>query len=113
MASNLEGCSDAYIESINVEEVSVGTEDIIEDYELELFPNPTTNSVTLDYNFSNYQSINIQLTDLLGREMTKINLGIQQSGQMLIDLKNYSNGVYYLVCHLNDQKIVKKIIKIE
>jgi len=73
--------------------------------ELEVFPNPTNNLLSINFKNNNVPINNIQLIDLLGRRQ-EINFTLP-----LIDLSNVPSGLYILHLELNDTRLVtEKII---
>ena len=71
------------------EDFSLGTNEASEDFEVEYYPNPTSNFV----NFIYQGDISISVYDILGREIIKTN-------EKLIDLSNYNKGLY--IFKIND-----------
>lgn len=79
-----------------------GTEEVTDDSEIEIYPNPTTGLLTIKLN----QPIDkIELYDLTGKLVVT-------SRQLTIDLSGLTSGQYIMAIHLTTgQKIEKKIIK--
>ena len=71
------------------EDFSLGNNEVSEDFEIEYYPNPTSNFV----NFIYQGDISISVYDILGREIIKTN-------KKLIDLSNYNKGLY--IFKIND-----------
>ncbi len=71
------------------EDFSLGNNEFSEDFEIEYYPNPTSNFV----NFIYQGDINISVYDILGREIIKTN-------EKLIDLSDYNKGLY--IFKIND-----------
>lgn len=76
-------------------------------YEIGLFPNPATNSISLH---SNYNITNIQFLDTFGRIVKQIN-SYKSSDQ--IDVSELAIGTYYLKIETEDKTFVKELIKVE
>ncbi|PKP11436.1 MAG: hypothetical protein CVU09_03990 [Bacteroidetes bacterium HGW-Bacteroidetes-4] len=83
-------------------------EDLIGDVEIKLFPNPTTSTIYLE--IENAESINGEyiLVDSKGAVL-KQNSDIQLSQQ--IDLRSFTNGIYFLKIQINGKTTEWKIIK--
>ena len=71
------------------EDFSLGNNEVSEDFEIEYYPNPTSNFV----NFIYHDDISISVYDILGREIIKTN-------EKLIDLSDYNKGLY--IFKIND-----------
>lgn len=73
--------------------------------QLELYPNPTEKTLNIS---AGVQIEFIEFKDIQGRtlEYKKVNDKIA-----LIDISNYSNGVYLLTINTRDKSVVKKIIR--
>ena len=79
---------------------------------VDIFPNPTLNSVSIQFLCNENQSISIYLTDLLGRKIlidSRFNFIGKYKNK--INLSSYSNGMYLINIQTNNQNLVKKIIK--
>ncbi len=113
LAENADACIDSESVIITVEEASVGIAELEQDQNVKIFPNPTSGLFNLWYSFEHYHTLDLILTDMTGREIAHFPQGVQREGRQLLDLEAYPNGVYFLVCQVNDQKIIKKIIKME
>jgi len=71
------------------EDFSLGNNEVSEDFEIEYYPNPTSDFV----NFIYQGDISISVYDILGREIIKTN-------EKLIDLSDYNKGLY--IFKIND-----------
>ena len=71
------------------EDFSLGNNEVSEDFEIEYYPNPTSDFV----NFIYQGDISISVYDILGREIIKTN-------EKLIDLRDYNKGLY--IFKIND-----------
>jgi len=72
-----------------------------------IFPNPTSNLVTIE--FTNSINIEVTLTNSLGQIIKEINSF--ESSSVSIDLTDLSNGIYYLQLRLKSGVVVEKVIK--
>lgn len=93
---------------------SVGIHDInaIEN-QLEIYPNPASNFININYRLSNTSSINISVMDLLGKsvkilqEDTFKNSGYYKQSFAINDLKN---GIYFMKVKINDHVSIVKLV---
>ncbi len=78
-----------------------------------IYPNPTNGIVTIEFNLKEPVNVSIELTDLSGKSINKIERGIQDFGlqSFKINLDNLSNGMYLCNVRIGDSRIVRKITK--
>ncbi len=76
------------------------------------YPNPATNSVSIDYSLANAQKASVKVINLLGNVVKSVNLPAG-SGKATIDVSNLTQGVYFysVVVDGNVMKTKKLIIK--
>lgn len=80
---------------------------------LNVYPNPTTNKIHIDYSIDNSSNILIQIVGVSGQIIKELNLSSQEKGRHteIIDLKKLPNGVYFCKVQ-NEYKIaIQRIIK--
>jgi len=90
-----------------------GLKEITNLVNLELYPNPATNSINLDFDLVQSGVISISILDLMGRELYTEQINNAQSGfnqwtKNLSDL-NLVNGVYIVNLKMNDQKLSRRV----
>ena len=76
---------------------------------LNIYPNPTTSLLTISLPNNNQKAI-INLYDMLGEKV--LPSYSTQASQYSIDLSNLSQDIYFLEVIMDDEKIVKKVVKI-
>ncbi|MBW7868849.1 MAG: S8 family serine peptidase [Brumimicrobium sp.] len=83
------------------------------DYDLSIYPNPSDNQITIEYNLLENTDVYLNVLDATGREITNHKMKNQQSGHqsMTISVAHLSSGIY--ICNLNVEGriISRKIIK--
>ncbi len=66
----------------------------------DIYPNPTTKAITLNYNLTKDSEVSIGVFDQLGNEIQSLTNGLRSSGSQSeifqLNSELYSNGVYYL-----------------
>lgn len=99
----------AFFNSSNVN--GVGVEEILTDDDVLVYPNPTSDKITITINDGSYSELTIKCLDILGHnlyETTTFNKLIQ------VDVSSFSKGVYFIQLLRKDEKqmnmITKKII---
>ncbi len=87
----------------NVEENSLN--------ELEIFPNPVENELTISYSVPNNQTTKFSLLDINGKELKTIVVNSNVGKNIVyMDFSSLSAGVYILVIEQGEQKIRKRIL---
>jgi hypothetical protein len=76
------------------------TNDILDDYKLNVYPNPTTGSVTID---GLQTTTNVSINNISGQEM----LRVKTSGS--VDLSGLERGIYFLNVGLLNKKTLKML----
>jgi len=78
---------------------------------IEISPNPTTDNVVISFKTSEYQTAEIQIADILGNVCRSYTAdGVEFT--IKSSLSNFPSGTYYLLINIQDEKIVRKIIKL-
>ncbi|MFD0989059.1 T9SS type A sorting domain-containing protein [Mariniflexile jejuense] len=102
--TNLTSFSDFAIGK-GISDITLKTEDFIS-RSIVLFPNPTSNSVTVT---SNEKIKSIDVYNFLGKQIFKQSVG---STNLIINLSNYPSGIYFFKIQSENGKIVtNKVIK--
>jgi hypothetical protein len=87
--------------------------DEVNNWNLQLFPNPTKDEIQLKYNLPKEDKINISLYDLTGKLVLEKNAGSKNAGenQDNLDLRQLAAGNY--ICRISGERnsISKQIIK--
>ncbi|WP_159038580.1 T9SS type A sorting domain-containing protein [Brumimicrobium mesophilum] len=81
---------------------------------INIYPNPTTNKLTIDYNLSKNTDVHFKILDATGRKIASHKLGSQSAGiqSVTVGVSHLANGMY--ICNLNigsnilSRKIKKK-----
>ena len=89
-----------------------GIEEMVRLIDLKLFPNPTNGNVTVSMEGLSGESVMAVLTDGLGREVSREDLG-NLTGQYvhMLDLTSVEAGVYYLQMNVANAAQVLRIVK--
>lgn len=101
------GCADAAQRIIEVQPTTA-TEDIVDENEVTIFPNPTSEHVFIQTRRA--RQITVEMTDLFGRRMRVDSSNANASGMML-NTQHLANGIYYIIIYMDGKKIVKKLVK--
>lgn len=81
--------------------------------DLTIFPNPTNNKITIDYNLNESSNAKILVYDAMGRIVANHELGEQQLGKhsTTVNLANLANGLYTVNLTVGSKMISKLVIK--
>ena len=79
---------------------------------LNVYPSPTKNNVTIDFNAVANSNITVSIKDITGRlVLTKNVKGTEGVNNLTLDVSNLSNGLYIMSINDNVSSIVKRIVK--
>jgi len=92
------------------EMTSVANEEIEGLNELKIFPNPTTEYAILSLDLETAQEVNIQIIDIVGRELMQYDAGKIANTMYRIDTEKYTKGVYFAKINVGEKAFVKKLI---
>ena len=106
--TNRFGCS-------STTEVTVGTiintNEIDELKRVNLYPNPTSDWVTLEMSFSKSVDVEIQVTNLVGQLLYTTNLKNATQEKVELDLEKFPAGMYFVRMKVDTQSSVLKLMK--
>ena len=95
---------------VGIEEYKIGK--IEKELELQVFPNPTTRRVNIQYTISVQSDIELTIYDVTGARKKSIQHEAQPSGwyQEKLDVRNLPSGVYFVVLRQGYEKVSKKFL---
>lgn len=85
-------------------QTTLGLDELKEETQFSLFPNPTKSELTIQVENFNNETI-MRLVDLYGKEIQKINM---TSSTVKIDMSNLTSGVYLLMNGNTTQRVIKQ-----
>lgn len=108
VVTNASGC---YSTSDATTVTLVGMENL-EQFGIEIYPNPMQSFTRINYNLVNTTQINITLFDASGNQMETLVNTYKPAGDHQIIWKDpeLANGIYYLVFRTNEGMVTKKLI---
>ncbi len=98
------GCSDTSA-CINISTVGLNESFILN--EIEIYPNPAQNNLTIQGNLEN---VSLKLTDLTGKKQ-EVSIIEKNTNSKTISLKDLPSGIYFVTLSSETNVITKKIIK--
>jgi PKD repeat protein len=105
-----------YLDAVNVDTVKYNLVSIEKDLiekQITVTPNPFSETVTLRFELARSAGVRIEIYDVNGRLINALPLKNYSPGEQKadIDLKATSPGVYFARVWINDQFLVKKLVK--
>ena len=82
-------------------------------FELSAYPNPAKESFAINYTLNNSGNVVITVTDIMGREVVRMNQGMQtanSSHNVVVNTENLQNGTYFYTVNVNGAKQTNKLI---
>lgn len=82
-------------------------------FNLNAYPNPAQNETTIEYALTSNANVVIVVTDIMGRELVKLNEGNKAANtvnRVSLDTKNFNNGTYFYTINVNGVKETKKLV---
>jgi Secretion system C-terminal sorting domain len=79
---------------------------------MEIYPNPATDNITVSYDLEEDTKIKVYLTDLTGRTVSSVFDDTVKKGVYSLDfpLQNLSNGMYLLIFETEKERLTKKVV---
>ena len=103
-----------YIDSVRTGVPQVGIAENSNDANLNVYPNPATDLLSIQYNLTAASKVKISITDLLGQTLAVVEEKNEAAGKQVatINLKdlNLSNGIYFVNLQSNNKREVRKIV---
>ncbi len=94
-------------------ETVTGLSDISQSLSTRIYPNPTNKEVTIAYSLSRDEDLEITLTDMTGRVVSRLFTGTQIGGtyEIVTDMAPLTGGIYLINFKTPEGVMVNKIIK--
>jgi len=105
------GCSVSSFMNVTVG-LNTGNREIEAAQYIDVFPNPTTGLVTVQFSFAESAEVGIQISDVAGKLLRNQAPVQYRENSLQLDLQSFQNGVYYLLFQLDEGTVVRRIIKI-
>lgn len=75
-----------------------------------LYPNPSNGELSLITTFASNQNIDVTIHNVMGQLMGSSQFENVSNQVFNLDLKNYTNGVYFVTINNGSEKVVKRIV---
>ena len=114
---NVVGCVSESTNFITVTRLSgadcdtLTVDDFTIDFNFSVYPNPTSDFITVKYNGNRNLSLDVQVIDMLGKNVFSTSLSTENN--MSLDLSRLNSGTYFInmIDVDSGNNIVKRIIK--
>ncbi len=107
------GGNNIYIDDINISGTPAGIDELANNLDFVVYPNPAEDNTTINFNLINKERVCLKVIDLFGREVDNIFTGDLNSGEHTYSIGNnnkLSAGVYFVTLIAGEQKFSKKLI---
>lgn len=107
------GGNNAYIDNINVYDFTSGvSENLASTYDLNVFPNPTSESATVSITLPTSSKVKVELYDLVGKKCQDIFDGHASSGEQsyLVQRDKLNTGIYFVKLTINGNSFTQKLV---
>lgn len=79
-----------------------------------VYPNPTSDLTKVSYHLSHSAAVSVELTDILGKQLAKIDQGNQAEGDYAVELSKeqlkLKNGIYFIKLTVGKSAVTHKLI---
>lgn len=100
-----------YIDNINLyDPTTVGLEGIDFMQSLNLFPNPTSENLTINFDLTHGEKMAIDILDITGRLVLPVSEGFTPAGKQSLDanVTSLAPGIYFVRLQVGNQQIVRR-----
>ncbi|MDD4830294.1 MAG: T9SS type A sorting domain-containing protein, partial [Bacteroidales bacterium] len=82
-------------------------------FNLNAYPNPAQNETTIEYTLTSNSNVVITVSDIMGREIVRMNEGTKTANsinRVALNTANMNNGTYFYTINVNGVKETKKLV---
>lgn len=101
-----------YVDNINMGNLATGIhEAAAADNSVSVYPNPITNSATIEFNLAEASKVSITMLNALGQVVTSEDLGTMSEGaqKYALNAESLSNGLYFVNIKVGTKTVTKKV----
>lgn len=80
---------------------------------ISVYPNPSNDQITIDYNLSENTDVQLEIIDATGRKIATHEMKNQAVGKqsLTISVSHLANGIYFCTLNVGEEQLTRKIIK--
>ncbi len=107
----LNGCTSLASDTLHFDNTGISLYDA-KDFNLKVFPNPFSNNTTFSYSLRENQKVQINISDIMGKEVQELINSNQDKGNHDIDFnsKALSSGIYFYRIKIGENLLTGKLI---
>jgi len=105
------GCSITEVINLTIG-VATATSDLEAEKYIDVFPNPTTGNLNINFSFAEAEKIGIQISDVAGKLLLSKDPVSYRNNNIQLDLQSFDNGAYLILFQLEEGTVVRRIVKI-
>lgn len=98
--------ADTFCETVTVSTVGIAS---TLDQQFEVYPNPVASTLHIHAQLPSQDQVQLRVLDLLGAEIKRIDLGMLQSSDLMLDVQDLAVGSYLLQFHTTEGMVVRRI----
>ena len=103
--------NNTYIDDINITETSVNIDEAdLPTSAFAIFPNPTNTIAIIDFSLAKEQVLNASISDMSGRIVSEMNLGLLGTGNHTFSTPALPEGIYLIDLIIGNQHHVRKLV---
>jgi hypothetical protein len=102
-----------YIDDVTISGSPLGMDDLERQLDINVAPNPTADITTVSMTLLESSKVRMEVVDILGKEVTPLFARDMTAGPYRYDvnMSAFNSGVYYLRIFVDNDMIVKKVVK--
>ncbi len=107
------GGNNFYMDNINIYDAPTGVdENLTTSYGLNIFPNPTSNTATINYTLPSSSTVKVELFDLVGKKCADVFNGTAPGGiqEHQLNRDGLNSGVYFIKLTINNNSFTQKLV---
>lgn len=98
-------CKDVVVTSL------VGIEDVVAENAFDVYPNPTDGLLTVEIKSASFESVRVEVLNLVGKKLTSFDLAERSAGsKQVLDLSGYAQGVYFIKIQTEQGQALRKVV---
>ena len=108
--TSADGCTSSSTQEITVKDISTGLDDDEFDNQINIFPNPATDQLTIKFDLSIPEYFTLKMVDVRGATIKSFPAQNYFNTTLPVDISNIPAGIYYLQINGEQLQVVKKLV---
>jgi PKD repeat protein len=96
--------------TIVVKESTLSAEELKQDFNFRIYPNPASNSIIVEFSEYEYSEINIEILNMIGQKVFYYSSLYQSGNKKEINISSFSKGVYFVKAGNQFNETIQKLI---